>query len=105
MKSEMINDADPREFEAGFAAETDMEHLMADYSPLAPPAEGELLQGHVVKVTQQEVIVDVGYKLEGLVPIEQFRQSDGSVTVKAGDSVDVMIDREGPSQEGYVLLS
>ena len=99
------NDADPRELEAAFTGESDLEHLMEDYSHLAPPAEGELLPGHVVKVTEHEVIVDVGYKLEGLVPIEQFRQPDGSVTVKAGDAVDVMIDRNGPSQEGFVLLS
>jgi small subunit ribosomal protein S1 len=72
---------------------------------LAPPSEGELLQGHVVKVTPQEVIVDVGYKLEGLVPIEQLRQPDGTVTIKAGDTIDVMIDRHGQQPEGYVLLS
>jgi len=99
------NDADPRELEAGFTGDSDLEHLMEDYSHLAPPAEGELLPGHVVKVNEHEVIVDVGYKLEGLVPIEQFRQSDGTITVKAGDAVDVMIDRNGPSQEGFVLLS
>ena len=87
------------------AAEDDLEHLIEDYSHLAPPSEGELLQGHVVKVTPAEVIVDVGYKLEGVVPIEQLRQPDGSVTVKAGDAIDVMIDRHGPQPEGYVLLS
>ena len=51
------------------------------------------------------MIVDFGYKLEGVVPIEQLRQPDGSVAVKAGDSIDVMIDRHGPQPEGYVLLS
>ena len=53
----------------------------------------------------QEVIVDFGYKLEGLVPIEQVRQPDGTVPFKAGDPIDVMIDRHGPQPEGYVLLS
>ncbi len=61
----------------------DYEHLIEDYSHLAPPTEGELLQGHVVKVDPQELIVDFGYKLEGLVPIEQVRQPDGSVPFKA----------------------
>ena len=69
-----------RDLEAGFSAEDDLEHLIEDYSHLAPPSEGELLQGHVVKVTPAEVIVDVGYKLEGIVPIEQVRQPDGSVS-------------------------
>src|SRR5712671_1193865 len=94
-----------RDLDAGFPAEDDLEHLIEDYSHLAPPSEGELLQGHVVKVTPTEVIVDVGYKLEGIVPIEQLRQPDGTVTVKAGDAIDVMVDRSGPQQEGYILLS
>src|ERR1700675_562465 len=101
----MASSANDRDVEVNFPVEDDLEHLIEDYSHLAPPSEGELLQGHVVKVTPTEVIVDVGTKLEGLVPIEQLRQPDGSVTVKAGDSIDVMIDRHGPQPEGYVLLS
>src|SRR6266849_6596619 len=76
-----------------------------DYSHLAPPSEGELLLGHVVKVTAQEVIVDFGYKLEGLVPIEQVKQPDRAVAFKAGEPIDVMVDHHGPRPEGYVLLS
>jgi small subunit ribosomal protein S1 len=83
----------------------DYEHLIEDYSHLAPPSEGELLQGHVVKVGSQEVIVDFGYKLEGVVPIEQVRQPDGSIPFKSGDASDVMVDRHGQQPEGYVLLS
>ncbi len=85
--------------------EEDYEHLMEDYSHFAPPSEGEVLEGHVLKVTDQEVIVDFGYKSEGLVPIEQFATADGHVTVQAGDTIDVMIDRHGPEVEGYILLS
>src|SRR5215472_12763827 len=96
--------ADEQGFDLGFPAEDDYAHLIEGYSHLAPPTEGELLQGHIVKVTPQEVIVDFGYKLEGLVPIEQLRQPDGSVSVRAGDTIDVMIDRHGPQPEGYALL-
>ncbi len=101
----MASSANDREVDVNFSLEDDLEHLIEDYSHLAPPSEGELLQGHVVKVTPTEVIVDVGLKLEGVVPIEQFRMPDGAVQVKAGDTVDVMIDRHGPQPEGYVLLS
>lgn len=83
----------------------DYEQLIDDYSHLAPPHEGEILSGHVLKVTDQEVIVDFGYKSEGLVPIEQFRQPDGSVHVQSGDAIDVVVDRQGPEVEGYILLS
>src|SRR5579871_5936828 len=101
----MASSADERDVDVNLPLEDDLEHLIQDYSHLAPPSEGEVLQGHVVKVTPQEVIVDVGYKLEGLVPIEQVRQPDGSVSLKAGDAIDVMVDRHGPQPEGYVLLS
>lgn len=83
----------------------DYEHLIEDYSHLAPPSEGELLQGHVVKVGQQELIVDFGYKLEGVVPLDQVRLPDGSIPFKPGDAIDVMVDRHGQQPEGYVLLS
>jgi small subunit ribosomal protein S1 len=101
----MASSANDPDVDLNLPFEEDLEHLIEDYSHLAPPSEGELLQGHVVKITAAEVIVDVGYKLEGVVPIEQFRQPDGSVALKAGDTVDVMIDRHGPQPEGYVLLS
>jgi small subunit ribosomal protein S1 len=97
--------ADERDLDVSFPVEEDYEHLIEDYSHLAPPSEGELLQGHVVKVTPQEIIVDFGHKMEGLVPIEQVRQPDGTVPFRAGDSIDVMVDRHAPQPEGYVLLS
>ena len=96
---------DEPDVDVSFPEEEDYAHLIEDYSHLAPPSEGELLQGHVVKVNAHEVIVDFGYKLEGLVPIDQLIQPDGTIPVKAGDAIDVMVDRHGPQQEGYVLLS
>ena len=80
------------------------EDLLDDYTHFAPPAEGEILQGTVLKVTPKDVIVDFGYKSEGLVPAEQFAGPAGEITVQPGDVVDVMIDH-GEPQEGYVLLS
>jgi len=86
-------------------AEDDYQHLIEDYGHFAPPAEGEILEGRVLKVTEKEVIVDFGYKSEGLVPIEQFRQPNGQVLVQRGDVIDVMVDHRGPEPEGYILLS
>lgn len=102
----MASNSEERNFETPASAEdSDYEHLIEDYSHLAPPSEGELLQGRVVKVTPKEVIVDFGYKTEGLVPIEEFMLPDGSVTVQPEDIIDVVIDRHKPQPEGYVLLS
>ena len=101
----MTSGAHEPEIDVNFPSEEDYEHLIEDYSHLAPPAEGELLRGHVVKVTPAELIVDVGLKLEGVVPVAQVRQPDGSIPFAVGDSIDVMVDRHGPQSEGYVLLS
>jgi small subunit ribosomal protein S1 len=81
------------------------ENLLDDYSHFAPPAADEVLQGTVLSITAKDVIVDFGYKSEGLVPIEQFQGPGGEVTVQPGDPVDVMIDHAGEQPEGYVLLS
>src|SRR5262245_39663148 len=80
------------------------EDLLEDYSHFAPPADDEVLQGTVLSVTSKDVIVDFGYKSEGIVPIEQFQSPTGEITVRRGDVVDVMIDH-GEQPEGYVLLS
>src|ERR1017187_6051756 len=81
------------------------ENLLDDYSHFATPAADEVLQGTVLSVTATDVIVDFGYKSEGIVPIEQFRNPDGNITVQRGDPVDVMIDHGGEQPEGYVLRS
>jgi small subunit ribosomal protein S1 len=83
----------------------DYGQLIDDYSHFAPPAEGEVLQGTVLSVTDKDVIVDFGYKSEGLVPKEQFLLPDGTAHVRAGDVIDVMVDRQGIQPEGYILLS
>src|SRR6476469_9896891 len=80
------------------------ENLLDDYSHFAPPAADEVLQGTVLAITSKDVIIDFGYKSEGLVPLEQFQTPTGQVTVQVGDVVDVMID-QGEQPEGYVLLS
>ena len=80
------------------------ENLLDDYSHFAPPASDEVLAGRVLSITAKDVIVDFGYKSEGLVPIEQFQTPTGEITVHPGDAVEVMIEH-GEQPEGYVLLS
>ena len=67
-------------------------------------AEGEVVKGTVVKVTPTEVIVDVGFKSEGLIPIEEFIDETGQVAAQPGDIVDVLLERT-EDREGYVVLS
>ena len=67
-------------------------------------AEGEVVKGTVLKVTPSEVIVDVGYKSEGIIPIDEFIDENGQVAVQPGDIVDVLLERT-EDREGYVVLS
>ena len=92
---EEFNLQDPEEYE----------HLLEDYSHFVPPAENEVLEGRVLAVRPKDVIVDFAYKSEGIVPIEQFLDSSGNVTVKPGDSIAVMVDHSAERVEGYVTLS
>jgi len=67
-------------------------------------AEGEVVKGTVLKVTASEVIVDVGYKSEGIIAVDEFVDENGLVTVEPGDIVDVLLERT-EDREGYVVLS
>src|SRR5436305_251299 len=67
-------------------------------------AEGEVMKGTVLKVTPSEVIVDIGYKSEGIIGVDEFLDERGEVTVQPGDTVDVLLERT-EDRDGYVVLS
>jgi len=66
--------------------------------------EGEIVTGQVIDITNSVVIVDVGYKSEGLIPIEEFSDRSGGVTVEVGDEVEVLLEK-AEDLEGHVVLS
>ena len=53
---------------------------------------GMILTGLVVEVTPDVVVVNVGLKSEAVIPIEQFKDEQGEIEVKAGDEVEVALD-------------
>src|SRR6266571_2754622 len=65
--------------------------------------EGEVVQGTVVGITERGVVIDFGYKSEGLVNQAEFMEAD-QLTVKRGDVVDVLI-KHMETSEGFPLLS
>ncbi|MFY9558500.1 MAG: 30S ribosomal protein S1 [Blastocatellia bacterium] len=66
--------------------------------------EGEIVRGLVVGISDQNVLVDIGYKSEGVVAREEFIDRQGNLTVKRGDEVDVLI-KSLENQDGYAILS
>ena len=67
-------------------------------------AEDRVLTGTVLSITPQYVVVDVGLKSEGVVPLEEVKDHDGNVSFQPGDQIDVMQEK-GHTEEGYVHLS
>jgi small subunit ribosomal protein S1 len=67
-------------------------------------SEGEIVRGRVIGFTGSSVIVDVGYKSEGLIAKDEFSDHEGKLTVAVGDQVDVLLEKT-EDVEGHVLLS
>jgi small subunit ribosomal protein S1 len=81
------------------------EHLLAQYEDsFRNLQEGQIIRGRVIGITPSEVIVDIGYKSEGIISVSEFTDFSGNLTVKEGDAVDVLLERT-EDQNGYVVLS
>jgi small subunit ribosomal protein S1 len=81
------------------------EHLLAQYEDsFRNLQEGQIIRGRVIGITPSEVIVDIGYKSEGIISVSEFTDFSGKLTVKEGDAVDVLLERT-EDQNGYVVLS
>ena len=72
--------------------------------PAATRQEGEIVQGTIVKITDTDVLVDVGMKSEGVLPVGEFKTQDGTLTVSPGDVVALWVERSD-EQEGTITLS
>ena len=66
--------------------------------------EDRVLKGTVVSINSNYLVVDIGLKSEGVVPLEEAKDHDGNVKFQPGDAIDVMVEK-GHTEEGYVNLS
>ncbi len=67
--------------------------------------EGEIVAGTIVAVRKDHVIVDIGFKSEGLVPIGHFPVIEGKPQVKEGDQINVFIESKEENESGLCVLS
>jgi small subunit ribosomal protein S1 len=86
--------------------EMNFEQALEDYlnDEFGTLDEGSIVLGEVVKVEKDHVLVDVNFKSEGQIPVAEFLDSEGNVTVCVGDKVDVFVARKDES-EGTIHLS
>jgi ribosomal protein S1 len=66
----------------------DFKEFLEEYTP--PLERGAIVRGTVVKITSQSVLVNVGSKTEGIIPIEEFFD-DGKLTIEEGDEVEAKV--------------
>jgi small subunit ribosomal protein S1 len=64
-------------------------------------AQGEIVKGKIIEVRPKEVLVDIGYKSEGVIPTNEFIDPD---VLKVGNEIDVLIEKL-ENKEGTVVLS
>lgn len=91
--------------EIELTGEETMEELLGIYeSSLSKFEEGQVVTGTVISVGRETVLVDVGYKSEGQISIQEFIDDDGNVNVNVNDEFEVMIE-VWDEEEETVLLS
>lgn len=66
--------------------------------------EGEIISAHVLSVNKDFVLVDIGYKSEGLIPTNEFPMINGEPQIKVGDKVDVLVETR-ENEFGHMVLS
>jgi small subunit ribosomal protein S1 len=71
---------------------------------LRQPQVGEIVKGVVVQIDPDYVLVNIGYKSEGCIPVAEFFDESGQLTVKVGDEVKVYFEKK-ENIRGYIVLS
>ena len=77
----------------------EMEALIA--KSLRDFKEGSIVKGRVLELRNREVLVDIGYKSEGVIPLSEFDDPD---EIQVGDEIEVLLERL-ENDEGMVVLS
>jgi small subunit ribosomal protein S1 len=87
-------------------ASEDFASALENFTSETEEAVGEdrVIKGTVLKLTATHVVVDIGTKSEGMLPLSEVLDHEGKPKVKPGDEIDVMREK-GQTEEGYVNLS
>ncbi len=89
---------DPHEFEGG----DEREKMAAMYAEtLKDFTEGSIVQGKILEIRDNDVLVDIGYKSEGLIPRSEFKKEE---SLNEGDEIEVLLENL-EDDEGMVVLS
>ena len=87
-----------------FALDADFEAEFLEWEKTQNVIEGEIVRGTVLSVNKDFVIVDIKYKSEGQIPVAEFAEHDGTLSVHPGDEIDVYVENR-ENENGLVELS
>ncbi|HLI76160.1 MAG TPA: 30S ribosomal protein S1 [Acidobacteriaceae bacterium] len=100
------NDAEP-EYDADDFAKAlesfDREQAAEKDAAQSLSSEETVVTGTVVKITDKHVVVDIGLKSEGLIPLDQVLDHTGAPKFQVGDQVEVVVEREEQEGGGYLV--
>ncbi|MFZ2040778.1 MAG: 30S ribosomal protein S1 [Desulfobacterales bacterium] len=89
---------------AGAPAEETMEDLMEMYEEsIKRFREGEVVNGRIIAVDKDYVLVDIGYKSEGQIRIQEFRDENGQINANLNDEIEVMVEYWDDEEERVIL--
>ena len=89
---------------ANDAASAEFAQLLEESLGGSASFEGTVVKGRVVRIANDFVVVDVGLKSEGRVPLREFANGGAAAEVKEGDVVDIFVDRM-ENKDGEAVLS
>jgi small subunit ribosomal protein S1 len=95
-------DYDDSDFAAALA-NFDREQAVETATAHSLTAEEQVVVGTLVKVTDKHAIIDIGLKSEGLLPLDQIVNPDGTHKFAPGDSIEVVVEREEQHGGGYIV--
>jgi small subunit ribosomal protein S1 len=103
---EAAHDAVAHDEKPAAAASEDFASALETFTTEAEEAAGDdrVIKGTVLKLTATHVVVDIGAKSEGMLPLSEVLDHEGKAKVQPGDEIDVMREK-GQAEEGYVNLS
>ncbi|MBD3317076.1 MAG: 30S ribosomal protein S1 [Chitinivibrionales bacterium] len=96
------NQIDLSEFEESYYRPGEVDQVLEQYGEAVEGIqEGKIIKGKILRITDKEVFVDVNFKSEGVIPLNEFKETDD---YKEGDEIEVYLEQVEDS-EGQVILS
>ncbi|MFH1778070.1 MAG: 30S ribosomal protein S1 [Candidatus Omnitrophota bacterium] len=87
---------------AGMADVEGVESFLAEYNKsIKNLREGQIIKGKIVGVTHKDVLVDIGYKSEGIIPLNEFEAGE---SVQPGEEIDILLESK-EDENGMVVIS